>query len=82
MRNISVRRCQTVPTPAPQSSTRNPGGTGPPMSLSPMTPTGGSYSSSQHSLATESEARSNQEESHDDTEKDGEEEGRPNLSPN
>ena len=28
MRNISVRRCQTVLTPAPQSSTRNPGGTG------------------------------------------------------
>ena len=34
MVNISVRRCQTVPTPAPHSSTRNPGGTGRPMSLS------------------------------------------------
>ena len=25
MRNINVRRCQTVPTPAPPSSTRYPG---------------------------------------------------------
>ena len=46
-----------------------------------------SDSSSQHSLATESEAGETQEEdqaeeSDDDTEKDGEEEGRPNLSPN
>ena len=32
MRNISAR-CQTVPTPAPQSSTTYPGETGRPMSL-------------------------------------------------